>query len=110
MGLSADSSLVYVKTMDGDVLGVDTKADSVQVKWKGNRTMGYDISPSVVTEHGGLVFALSNSGDMYAFKREDGTLAWVHKISNALVNPLSFVNDHQLIATTMDGVIVCLRY
>lgn len=110
MGLSADSSLVYVKTMDGDVLGMDAKADSMTVKWKGARNMGYDISPSVVKENGGLVFALSNSGDIYAFRREDGALAWVHKISNSLVNPLSFVNDHELIGTTMDGRIVCLRY
>lgn len=110
MGLSADSSLVYVKTMEGDVLGVDTKADSVQVKWKGNRNMGYDISPSVVKENGGLVFALSNSGLIYAFKREYGSLMWAYKLSNGLVNPLSFVNDHELIGTTMDGKVVCLRY
>lgn len=110
MGLSADSSLVYVKTMTGDVLGVDTKADDVQIKWKANRNMGYEISPSLTTENGGLVFALSNSGMIYAFKRTDGTMAWAHKISNALVNPLSFVNNHELIATTMDGKIVCLSY
>ncbi|MES2275888.1 MAG: PQQ-binding-like beta-propeller repeat protein [Bacteroidota bacterium] len=110
MGLSADSSLVYVKTMDGEILGVDTKADSVQIKWQGSRNMGYDISPSLVKESGGLVFALSNSGMIYAYRREGGALAWVHKISNSLVNPLSFVNDHELIGTTMDGKIVCLRY
>jgi outer membrane protein assembly factor BamB/predicted MPP superfamily phosphohydrolase len=110
MGLSADSSMVYVKTMEGDVLGVDTKADSVKINWKGARNMGYDISPSVVKENGGLVFALSNSGDIYAFKRTDGSVAWIHKISNSLVNPLSFVNNNELIGTTMDGKIVCLKW
>lgn len=110
IGLSADSSLVYVKTMDGAVLGMDAKADSMTVKWQGKRNMGYDISPSVVKENGGLVFALSNSGMIYTYRRDDGALAWAYKISNSLVNPLSFVNDHKLVGTTMDGKIVCLRY
>lgn len=110
MGLSADSSLVYVKTMEGDVLGVDTKADSVSIKWRGAKNMGYDISPTLIMERGGLVFVTSNSGDIYAYKRADGSLAWVHKISNSLVNPLSFVNDHELVGTTMDGKIVCLKW
>lgn len=110
MGLSADSSMVYVKTMAGDVLGIDAKADSMTVKWKGSRSMGYEISPTRVIERGGLVFATSNSGDIYAYKREDGALAWVHKISNSLVNPLCFVSDRELVGTTMDGKIVCLSW
>jgi outer membrane protein assembly factor BamB len=110
MGLSADSSLVYVKTMDGDVLGISSTANAMEVKWKGQKNMGYDISPSLVEERGGLVFALTNSGNIYAFNRKDGSLAWIHKLSNCLVNPMSFVNDKELIATTMDGVITCLKY
>ena len=110
MGLSADSSLVYVKTMDGDVLGISTQADSMEVKWKGQKNMGYDISPSLVEEHGGVVFALSDKGNIYAFKRSDGSLLWMHKFSNGLVNPLGFVNDRELIGTTMDGKITCLKY
>jgi outer membrane protein assembly factor BamB len=33
MGLSADASMVYVKTMGGQLLGISTKADSMQVIW-----------------------------------------------------------------------------
>jgi len=110
MGLSADSSLVYVKTMDGDVLGISTKADDMQVAWTAQRNIGYDISPTLVEEHDGLVFAASNSGIVYAFNRIDGSVAWIHKVSNCLVNPLSFIGDKQLVATTMDGKIVCLKY
>jgi outer membrane protein assembly factor BamB len=110
MGVSADSTLIYGKTMEGDVLGFSTKADSMEVTWKAKRNIGYDISPSLIEERSGLVFTLSNSGNIYAFKREDGELAWVHKLSNCLVNPLSFFNDNQLIGTTMDGKIACLKY
>ncbi len=110
MGLSADSSLVFVKTMTGDVLGVNTKANAMQISWKGASNMGYEISPSVVEEHNGLVFALSNSGNIFAFKRGDGTLAWIHKLSNCLVNPISFFNNNELIGTTMDGKITSLAY
>ncbi|TSJ40721.1 PQQ-binding-like beta-propeller repeat protein [Mucilaginibacter corticis] len=110
MGLSADSSLVYVKTTAGDVLGINAQSGDMQVKWRAGRSMGYDISPSRVEEHDGLVFALSQSGAIYCYKRDDGSLVWIHKLTNCLVNPLSFLNDRKLIATTMDGAISCLSY
>lgn len=110
MGISADSSLIYVKTMDGDLLGVSAKADSMEVTWKGEKNMGYDISPSLIEEHNGLVFALTNSGNIYAFNRNNGSLTWIHKLSNCLVNPVSFLNDNELIGTTMDGKISCLKF
>lgn len=110
MGLSKDSNLVYVKTMDGDVLGIDTKADSMKVAWKGNKNMGYDISPTVVQEHSGVVFALADSGTIYAYNRGSGNLEWMHKISNCLLNPLNFIRKNKLISTTMDGVISCLKF
>jgi outer membrane protein assembly factor BamB/predicted MPP superfamily phosphohydrolase len=110
MGLSADSSLIYVKTMDGDVLGLSATADSMVVNWRGDGSMGYDISPSSVQEHSGLVFALSNSGAIYAFKRSNGALAWIHKLSNCLVNPVSFISNTEMVATTMDGKISKLKY
>lgn len=110
MGLSADSSLVYVKTMSGDVLGVDTRADAMTVAWTAGANMGYEISPSMVQEHNGLVFALSNSGGIYAYHRADGSLAWIHKLTNCLVNPLSFTKGNALIATTMDGKIAYVKY
>jgi len=110
MGLSSDSSLVYVKTMDGDVLGISTQVNEMDVKWKSSKNMGYEISPSLVQEYDDLVFGLSNSGNIYAFNRKDGSLAWIHKLSNALVNPLSFLKDKRLIATTMDGKITCLKF
>ncbi len=110
MGSSADGRLVYVKTMEGDVLGVSVAADTAKVDWKGQQNMGYDISPSQIMEHDDLVFSLSNSGVIYAHNRKDGTLAWMHKLSNCLVNPISFLKNRVLIATTMDGKISCLSY
>lgn len=110
MGLSADSSLAYVKTMDGDVLGISTKADTMQVAWQVTQNMGYDISPTNVQEHGGLVFAASNSGVIYAYNRNNGSLAWMHKLSNSLVNPISFLPGRKLVASTMDGKVTCLSY
>ncbi len=110
MGLSADSSLIFVKTMDGDVLGISTTSNTMTVKWKALRNIGYDISPSEVQENGGLVFALSNSGCIYAFDRQSGSLSWIHKFSNCLVNPLSFISNNQLIATSTDGKIISITY
>jgi len=110
LGLSNDSNLVYVKTMDGDVLGIDAEADDMLVKWNAVGNMGYDISPSPVQENNQAVFGLSSSGEVYAFNRKDGSLKWIHKFSNCLINPMSFLNNNKLICTTMDGKITCLQY
>lgn len=110
LGLSQDSTLVFVKTMDGDILGVDSEANEMQVNWKSSVNMGYDISPTSVQEYNNLVFGLSDAGKIYAFNRKDGSLSWGRKIANSLINPLSFLKGNKLIATTMDGSIICLKW
>jgi hypothetical protein len=45
MGLSADSSLILAKTMNGIVMGVSTSGDTPEVIWKTDFNIGYDIAP-----------------------------------------------------------------
>lgn len=110
ISLSNDSNLVFVKTMDGEVLGISTTANQMEIAWHAGKNLGYDISPTPATEFGNVVFASTNSGEIYAFDKESGDLKWIHKITNCLVNQIMPLNAHQLIATTMDGVVVFLNY
>lgn len=110
MGLSADSSLVFVKTMEGNVYGIATSANDMQPVWKSELNMGYEICPTAIIEMNNTVFIPGQSGLTVALNRADGKILWKHKTSNALVTSLLPVTSHQLLVTTMDGEISLLEY
>lgn len=110
ISLSTDSNLVFVKTMEGEVLGISATASQMEITWHAGKNLGYEISPTPVKEFGNLVFAPTSTGEIYAFDRESGDFKWSHKISNCLVNQIMPINAQQLIATTMDGVVAVLNY
>ncbi|PRY11696.1 outer membrane protein assembly factor BamB [Pontibacter ummariensis] len=110
MGLSADSSLVYVKTMDGELYGVSTSADSMQLDWKSNLQLPYELAPSAIVESKGVVYVPSHSGLASAVDRKTGAVLWQHKISNSLMNPAMPLGKDRVVVSTMDGKIACLRY
>jgi len=110
MGLSEDSKLVYVKTMDGQVLGVSTKADSMQIDWTSKLQLPYELTPSAISAAGGFVFVPSHSGTVSGLDATNGDVAWQYKLSNAMVNPMLPLKGQRLVASTMDGKVVCLAY
>jgi len=108
MGLSADAELVYVKTMGGQLLGISTKADSMQVAWTSSLQLPYELCPSPIVENKGIVYVPTHSGTVYAVDRKGGDVIWRYKLSNALINPiLPWGND--VFVSTMDGKVMCLR-
>ena len=110
MGLSVDSSLVFVKTMEGNVYGISTTASDVQPAWKSELSMGYEICPTAIVEKNNIVFIPGQSGITVALNRADGKIIWKHKTSNGLVTHLLPVNNKQLVVTTMDGEVTLLEY
>ena len=110
MGLSAESTLIYAKTMEGELIGVSTSADSMQIVWKANTGLNYEIAPTAIVESGNIVYVPSNSGLVVAVNRKDGSILWKHKISNALITNITPVSKNKIIATTMDGKVVCLEF
>ncbi|WP_439882078.1 outer membrane protein assembly factor BamB family protein [Pontibacter sp. MBLB2868] len=110
MGLSADSALVYVKTMDGELYGVSTAADSMQLTWKSDLQLPYELAPSAIVEHNNIVYVPSHSGMVSAIDRQSGNVIWKYKTSNSLMNPVMPLGDNKVIVSTMDGKIVCLEY
>lgn len=109
MGLSVDGKLVYAKTMQGHLVGVDTRSDSARIDWKTENVFQYELNPSRIIERKGRVYAMSDKGVVAAFDRKTGATIWVHKLANCLVHDVQFMNDRQLVATTMDGKIVLLQ-
>jgi outer membrane protein assembly factor BamB len=110
MGLSADSSVVFVKTMEGNVYGISTTADSMQPIWKSEVALGYEICPTAIVEKNNVVFVPTQSGVTVALDRTTGKVLWKHKTSNGLITNLLPLNNHQIVVTTMDGKISLLRF
>ena len=110
MGLSADSSLVYAKTMDGNLIGVRADGSEEKASWKADANTGYDIAPAVIPESDGVVFIPTDKGIIYAVTRDEGRLLWIHRISSCLVNQVSPAGPGRVICTSMDGVVTMLSF
>ncbi|WP_207422398.1 outer membrane protein assembly factor BamB family protein [Desertivirga brevis] len=110
MGLSEDSSLVYVKTMDGELYGISTAASDMDLAWKASLKLPYELTPSTLIENNGVVFIPSHSGLASAIDRSSGKVLWQYKTSNCLMNPIMPLDKNKVIVSTMDGKIACLEY
>lgn len=110
MGISADSTMILAKTMNGAVIGVDTDAGEGLVVWKSGFDIGYDIAPGVITEKEGVIFIPSDKGIVHAASRSDGRLLWSHRISSCLINSIEPVKGRSVLCNAMDGVVVRLEY
>ncbi|TJZ61972.1 metallophosphoesterase [Sphingobacterium olei] len=109
MGLSRDKKFIYAKTMDGELVGISAKADSMTIDWKSSLQLPYDIVPTAIYSSSSLVFVPSNSGLLSAVNPKSGDVAWQYKISNAMINP-PLVLKNKVVVSTMDGKIVLLQY
>ncbi|WP_299823753.1 PQQ-binding-like beta-propeller repeat protein [uncultured Pontibacter sp.] len=110
MGLSTDSSLVFVKTMDGELYGVSTAADTMQIAWKSELKLPYELAPSAIVENENIVFVPSHSGLASAIDRRTGKVIWKYKSSNSLMNPIMPLGKNRVVLSTMDGKITCLEF
>ncbi len=110
MGLSADSTMVLAKAMNGEVIGVSTTADEPEVVWRTRFDIGYDIAPATLTERDGIIFIPSDKGVIHAASRTDGSLLWSHRISSCLINNIVPLGNGSLITSSMDGVVTRLAY
>lgn len=110
MGLSEDGSMVYVKTMDGQLLGYSTEADHMKRVWTSQLQLPYELTPSAIEARDGLVFVPSHSGLLSAVDAHSGQVRWQSKLSNGMINPLKVLPGKRIAVSTMDGVIELIKY
>ncbi|RPE08472.1 metallophosphoesterase [Chitinophaga lutea] len=109
MGISADSSRIYAKTMQGRVIALNARSGQRELLWKSPLELGYEICPSPINELNGIVYIAGQSGVVTALSAKDGSRVWQHKFSNCLVNTVQPVNATTVIASSMDGRLICLE-
>jgi len=109
MGLSADSALVYVKTMEGVLVGVLTTGADLQIGWRPDVELGYELDPNPLLEKDGVVYVPTHSGTVWAIDRKEGRVIWRYKASNCMVNGILPLDGQQFVISTMDGKITSLH-
>ena len=110
MGITADSTLILAKTMNGITVGVDSREAEGTLVWKTLFDIGYDIAPGVVEEQSGVILIPSDKGVIHAASRDDGRLLWSHRISSCLINRIVPLGSNGALCSSMDGVVVRLKY
>lgn len=109
IGLSADSSLVYGKTMNDYIVAYKTSATDNGIAEKINVGYGYEHTPSDLVEKDGVLFFGTKNGIIYAINPKTKETIWAHKIDNAMVNSFKVIDKNTLLASTMDGIVTLLK-
>ena len=110
IGLSKNGKLVYIKNMtEGNVDAFYTSSDTLQLAWECKAGLGYEIAPSPITENKRYIFIPTTSGKIVAIDRKTHQVAWNAQVSEALINQILPVSGHQVLVTTLDGKVMCLK-
>ena len=110
IGLSSDERAYYIKTMQDSVIAISTRGRRADIIWKSHVGFGYEIAPSPITVADGLLFVPTDKGDIFALNEKDGSVAWRHKFSIALINYVRPIGDRKILVTSMDGKVAILGY
>ena len=108
IGISQDKDLVYIKDMRDSLHAFYTHADRMELAWSVDCGFDYEISPSPIVEAYNLVLVPTHAGIVYAVDKQKKEVAWAYKISNAIINNIVSLNQHQILMSSMDGKVVKL--
>ncbi len=130
IGLSSDCNTYYIKTMKDTVFALSTVETVPEVKngvatgkvlpkmiWAVSAEYGYEIAPTPVTsvagegkDGAGLLFIPTDKGDIIALNCIDGSIAWKHRFSMALINYVQPLGCNRILVSAMDGFVGVLEY
>ena len=106
-GVSSDGTKIYAKTMDGELLAVETAPDSYTEAWVTDAGWGYDHNPCPVEVHEGVAYMANRTGCVAAV-RESGELLWAEKFASSAANDLFVDGRNRLWMTFIEGKIFYL--
>ncbi len=108
IGISTDSSLVYGKTMQDEIVAYKTTRTDEGLAWQFNVGYGYEHTPSDLIEKNGKLFFGTKNGTVYCVDPVARKTLWTHKIDNSMVNTFKVIEDKTLLVSTMDGKVTLI--
>lgn len=132
MAMSADAGTIFVKSMFGKAVAFPAQIPLSEVNgtlpsdspsadyaapaapmmefnkaiWYVDSSIGYDTGSSALTACGNLVLIPTERGCIYALDSNTGSLRWIHKVGEGLVNRVCAweADGHiHMLASSMDG-------
>ena len=86
MGVSEDGTRVYAKTMDGELVAVDTQGNKFKELWTVDMGLGYEHAPCIVVEKDGVVYAGSRRGIITAVDPMTQKVLWSVPVGVSEIN------------------------
>lgn len=110
IGSSENVQWIYGKTMQDTIVAYKNSTDKQSAAWKMHVGFGYEHVPSMLIEKDGQLFFGTRNGVVYSIDPQQQKINWAYKIDNSMVNTVRILNGKQLLASTMDGKVVLLKY
>lgn len=110
VGLSADKSRVYSKTMNDSIVCYSAVDDRPRQLWASDVGFGYEHAPSMQVEKEGVVFGSTKEGLIFALEASTGKVLWKHKTGNSLINTVVPLSRHRVLFTATSGETGLLRW
>ena len=110
IGISEDGKWIYGKTMQDTIVAYAAGREKQSAAWKMHCGFGYEHVPSMLVEKEGNVFFGTRNGVVYCIDPVQQKINWAYKIDNSMVNTVKVISGKELLAATMDGSIVLLKY
>lgn len=109
IGLSADSTTIYGKTMQDEVVAYQVQATDPGLAWRYNVGFGYEHIPSMLIEKDGKVFFGTKNSVVYAIDPKAKQIIWAHKIDHSMINTVNVIDSKNILVSTMDGKVTLLQ-
>ena len=69
-----------------------------------------DLAPGPIESSDDAILVPSSIGKVYAVSPDGSRVIWAKKLSNTVINHIVPIGRDKVIASTMDGKIVCIEY
>lgn len=109
IGLSADETRVYSKTMQDSVVCYSSLGNEPKRLWITNAGYGYDHAASMPVEKDGVVFGSTKNGIIFALEGVTGKLLWKHKVGNSVIGTIYPLSGSSCIFVSGHGLVGLLR-
>lgn len=109
IGISADSTLIYGKTMQDEIVAYKTTRTDEGLAWQFNVGYGYEHTPSDLIEQNGKLFFGTKNGTIYCISPKEKKTLWAYKIDNSMANTFKVVDAKTLLVSTMDGKVTLIQ-
>ena len=108
-GISADGQMFLGKTMDGELVAVESGATTYIERWVSDAGWGYDHNPCPITVSEGVIYMANRLGEIAAFNEKTGELIWRAKFGNAATNKIVADERGNVYITLIEGLIYKIK-